>query len=132
MRWKWLSPVLVLMFLSSGFGAERVVAGTELNPISTPQPGVIVLEKWRGGVGLAPVVRGASVERWVRVFDDAVLPTRAYADYRAMKWSKLLLNLIGNASAAILDISTVEVFDDPRLFRLEMDMLRETVEEDNS
>ena len=112
--------------LAQAFGAERVVAGTELNPISTPQPGVIVLEKWRGGVGLAPVVSGTSVERWVRVFDNAVLPTRAYADYRAMKWSKLMLNLIGNASAAILDMSTVEVFDDPRLFRLEMNMLRET------
>ncbi len=112
--------------LEQVFGAERVVAGTELNPISTPQPGVIVLEKWRGGVGLAPVVSGTSVERWVQVFDNAVLPTCAYADYRAMKWSKLMLNLIGNASAAILDMSTVEVFDDPRLFRLEMDMLRET------
>ena len=38
-----------------------------------------------------------------------------------------LLNLIGNASAAILDMSTVEVFADPRLFELEVEMLRETV-----
>ncbi|MGD9100063.1 MAG: 2-dehydropantoate 2-reductase N-terminal domain-containing protein, partial [Anaerolineae bacterium] len=113
--------------LAEAFGAARVVAGTELNPISVQQPGVIVLEKWRGGVGLAPVVPDASVARWVQVFDHVVLPTYAYADYRAMKWSKLLLNLIGNASAAILDMSTVEVFDDPRLFRLEIEMLRETV-----
>ncbi len=133
---QWGKPVILSLqngvrsedALAQAFGAERVVAGTELNPISTPQPGVIVLEKWRGGVGLAPVARGASVERWVRVFDNAVLPTRAYADYRAMKWSKLILNLIGNASAAILDMSTVEVFANSRLFRLEMDMLREAAE----
>jgi 2-dehydropantoate 2-reductase len=113
--------------LAETFGAERIVAGTELNPISSPQAGTVVLEKWRGGIGLAPVTSGDSVARWVRVFDSAVLPTRAYTDYRAMKWSKLLLNLIGNASAAILDMSSVEVFADPHLFRLEMEMLREVV-----
>jgi len=113
--------------LAAAFGPERVVAGTELNPISVPQPGTIVLEKWRGGIGLAPVAPGAPIERWVQAFDDAVLRTRPYPDYRAMKWSKLLLNLIGNASAAILDTNTVEVFADPRLFRLEIEMLREVV-----
>jgi len=113
--------------LAAAFGREQIVAGTELNPISVPQTGTVVLERWRGGIGLAPVAPGASVERWVQVFDNAVLPTRAYPDYRAMKWSKLLLNLIGNASAAILEMSTVEIYDNPRLFRLEVEMLREGV-----
>jgi 2-dehydropantoate 2-reductase len=113
--------------LAAAFGRERVVAGTELNPISVPQAGTVVLEKRRGGIGLAPVAPGASVEHWVEIFDAAVLPTRAYADYRAMKWSKLLLNLIGNASAAILGMNTAEVYANPRLFRLEVEMLREAV-----
>lgn len=131
----WGKPVIVSLqngvrneeTLAKAFGRERVVAGTELNPISVPEPGTVLLEKWRGGIGLAPVEPGASVERWIRVFDDAVLPTRAYPDYRAIKWCKLLLNIIGNASAAILDMSTVEVYADLRLFRLEIEMLRETV-----
>lgn len=113
--------------LGAAFGPRQVVAGTLLNPISMPQAGTLMLERWRGGIGLAPVVRDGPVERWVRLFDDAVLPTRAYADYEAMKWSKLLLNLIGNASAAILDMHSGEVFADPRLFRLEVEMLREAV-----
>jgi 2-dehydropantoate 2-reductase len=113
--------------LAGAFGRERVLAGTQLNPISTPEPGTVVLEKWRGGIGLASLIPDAPVTDWVRLLDEAVLPTRAYADYRAMKWSKLLLNLIGNASAAILDMSTVQVFDDPRLLRLEVEMLREAV-----
>ncbi len=113
--------------LVEAFGADRVVAGTELNPISVPQPATVMLERWRGGIGLAPITPSASVERWVQIFNEAMLRTQAFADYRAMKWSKLLLNLIGNASAAILDTSTVEVFADPRLFRLEMEMLQETV-----
>ena len=113
--------------LIEAFGAERIVAGAEMNPISAPFAGTVVLEKRRGGLGLAPCTPGASVERWVRVFDQAVLPTRAYPDYQAMKWSKLLLNLIGNASSAILDMSTPEVYADPRLLRLEVAMLREGV-----
>jgi 2-dehydropantoate 2-reductase len=117
--------------LATAFGAARVVAGTVLNPISVPEPGTVVLEKQRGGIGLAPVApdatRDASLEPWVKLLDGAVLPTRAYGDYRAMKWSKLVMNLIGNASAAILDMSTVEVFADPRLLRLEIQMLREAV-----
>lgn len=113
--------------LAQVFGTERVVAGTQLNPISVPQAGTVVLEKWRGGIGLAPVAPDASVEHWIPYFDDAVLPTRAYANYRAMKWSKLLLNLIGNASAAILEMSAVEVYADSRLVRLEVEMLREAV-----
>jgi 2-dehydropantoate 2-reductase len=113
--------------LAEAFGPERIVAGTELSPISVPQTGTILLEKRRGGIGLAAVSPDTSIDRWVQVFDDTVLATRAYADYRSMKWSKLLLNLIGNASAAILDMSTVEVYADRRLFRLEIDMLREGV-----
>jgi 2-dehydropantoate 2-reductase len=113
--------------LAEVFGPGRVVAGTELNPISSPQAGTVVLEKWRGGIGLAPVAGGKQVDRWVQVFDSAVLPTRAYSDYGAMKWSKLLLNLIGNASAAVLDMSMGAIYADPHLFRLEIEMLRETV-----
>jgi 2-dehydropantoate 2-reductase len=113
--------------LAEAFGVERVVAGTELNPVSVVKPGTVLLEKWRGGLGLAPVRPGTSVTRWAQALDKDVLPTRVYSDYRAMKWSKLLLNLIGNASAAILDMSTVDVYADPRLYHLEVEMLRETI-----
>jgi 2-dehydropantoate 2-reductase len=113
--------------LARAFGSQRVIAGTELNPISKPDAGTVLLEKSRGGIGLAPVVSDGQVEKWVRLFHETVLPTRAYADYQALKWSKLLLNLIGNASAAILDMSTTEVYANPDLFRLEIEMLREAV-----
>jgi len=113
--------------LSRAFRPERVIAGAELNPISKPDAGTVMLEKWRGGIGLASVASDGQVDRWVRIFDGIVLPTRAYANYRALKWSKLLLNLIGNASAAILDLSSAQVYADPRLFRLETGMLCEAI-----
>jgi 2-dehydropantoate 2-reductase len=42
-----------------------------------------------------------------------------------MKWSKLLVNLISNASSAILGMTPREVYSDPALFALEREMLRE-------
>jgi 2-dehydropantoate 2-reductase len=111
--------------LGRAFGRSRVIAGTILNPISVPAVGTVELEKWRGGLGLAPVAPDSPLDTWLSIL-GTVLPTRLYANYRSMKWSKLLLNVIGNASAAILDMNTVQVYADPRLVRLEVEMLRET------
>src|SRR5579884_1995835 len=44
-----------------------------------------------------------------------------------MKWSKLLLNLVTNASVAILDLPPARVVAHPGLFRLERDAFREAV-----
>ena len=45
-----------------------------------------------------------------------------------MKWSKMLTNLLANASSAILDMPPAEIFADPRLFRIEILMLREALQ----
>ena len=42
-----------------------------------------------------------------------------------MKWSKLLTNLIANPTSAILDMTAADVFANPRLYRMEVAMLRE-------
>jgi 2-dehydropantoate 2-reductase len=44
-----------------------------------------------------------------------------------MKWSKMLTNLIANATSAILDMSPAEIFANPDLYRLEIEQLRETL-----
>jgi 2-dehydropantoate 2-reductase len=44
-----------------------------------------------------------------------------------MKWSKMLTNLIANASSAILDMSPAQVFAHPGLYCMEVRQLRETL-----
>jgi 2-dehydropantoate 2-reductase len=44
-----------------------------------------------------------------------------------MKWSKMLTNLIANATSAILDMTAVEVLSHAGLYKLEMGQLRETL-----
>jgi 2-dehydropantoate 2-reductase len=45
-----------------------------------------------------------------------------------MKWSKLLTNLLANATVAILDMTPRAVLSHPGLFKLEMTILREALE----
>lgn len=112
--------------LAQAFGASKVIAGTITHPVVAPEPGVVRSEKREGGVGIAPV-GGQDVSSWAVLVAKTGLVTRTYADYRAMKWSKLLLNIIGNASSAILNMNTVRVFADQRMVRLEVEQLREVI-----
>lgn len=98
-------------------GEERVLAGVITIPTSMPVPGVVRAGK--GGIGLAAVSPRRDIDPIARVFRQTGFETRVYADWRALKWSKLLLNLIGNATAAILDWPPEQVFADPRLFDVE-------------
>ncbi len=112
--------------LSQAFGANKVIAGTITHPVVVPEPGVVRSEKKKGGIGVA-LVSGQSADSWADTLNKAGIVTRAYDDYRAMKWSKLLLNIIGNATSAVLNMNTVRVFADPRLLWLEVEQLREAI-----
>ena len=111
--------------LGAAFGRAKIISGTVLNPIAVPEIGVVRLEKIGRGIGLAPV--DSPIEPYVDVIRATQLLVRTYADYRAMKWSKLILNLIGNATSAILDMPTRETFADERVFKIEVQMLREAL-----
>jgi len=107
------------------FGAAQVMSGTLTIPISVPELGVIAVSKAKGGLGVAPLAEGQPVEVLANALNEGGLYTQTYAAYRDMKWSKLLLNIINNASSAILNIPPVDIIADPRLFDLEIQALRE-------
>ena len=53
------------------------------------------------------------------VRSDAGFTVDTFADYRRLKWSKLLMNLLANAQCAILDWTPAQVMADPTAARLE-------------
>jgi 2-dehydropantoate 2-reductase len=131
-----LPPVLSLQngvgneeALAGRLGAQRVLAGSITSPVSVTAPGEIVLERARGGTGLAAVdpEQSAVLGRCAELFATSGLPARPYRDYRAMKWSKLLMNMIANALPAILKCAPADVLDDPDLFAVEAAALREAL-----
>ena len=105
-------------------GPEKVIAGTVTSAIGRRDAGNIILEKLRG-IGIAnehPIA-----ERLVKAMNAAFLNAKLYEHAADMKWSKMLTNLVGNATSAILDMPPVEIFARKDLYAFEMKMLREVL-----
>ncbi|MBU2609599.1 MAG: 2-dehydropantoate 2-reductase [Chloroflexi bacterium] len=111
--------------IAAVLGKDKVIAGTVTSSIGRRAAGDIVLERLRGvGVAAGHPLSG----KLVAALDEAGLNAHLFPRAADMKWSKMLTNLLGNATAAILDMTPAEVFSHPGLYRLEMQMLRETLE----
>jgi 2-dehydropantoate 2-reductase len=110
--------------LAKTLGPQKVIAGTVTSAVGRRDAGDIVLERLRG-VGIAadhPIS-----ERLAAALDDAGLNARIFPNAADMKWSKMLTNLIANATSAILDLPPAQIFADPDLYRLEIMQLREAL-----
>jgi 2-dehydropantoate 2-reductase len=110
--------------LAAALGAERVIAASLTSAIQRLETGLLRIERDRG-LGLAA---GHAVSRSLKAdLVAAGLKPRLYRNADAMKWSKLLINLVANATSAILDWSADDVFRHRGLYRLEVEALREAV-----
>jgi 2-dehydropantoate 2-reductase len=108
--------------LATVLGADKVIAGTVTTAIGRRGAGDIALERLRG-VGIS----GGQIlsERLVSTFSEAGLNAQIFPSAADMKWSKMLTNLLANASSAILDMTPAEIFAHPGVFKLEIAQLRE-------
>jgi len=110
--------------IAETLGAEKVLYGTVTSAVGRRAAGDIVLKKLRG-VGVA---KGHPLsERLVKAMQNAGLNARLYPVSADMKWSKMLTNLLTNATSAILDMPPSEILAHPGLYDLEMRALRETL-----
>ena len=66
-------------------------------------------------------------EKLVQECCEAGLKAKLMQDGPAMKWSKLISNLLSNAASAIFNMTPAEVFADPDAFKLEIRQLKETL-----
>ncbi len=111
--------------LEAVLGDERVIAGTVTSSVGRRLAGDIVLERKRG-VGVAA---GHPLSEAVcAALQEAGLNAQLFENAAAMKWSKLLTNLVANATSAILNMTPAEVFDHPGLYRLELAQQREALQ----
>ncbi len=126
-----LPPILSLqngveneMVISSLLGHEKVLYGTLTSAIGKPDPGKVVLEKLRG-IGIANT--NPFVSRIAKHFNDAGLNARIYSNPAALKWSKMLTNLLANASSAILDWSPLQIYSHLGMCNLEVRQIKEAL-----
>jgi 2-dehydropantoate 2-reductase len=124
-----LPPILCLsngveneQMIAGVLGTEKIIYGTVTTAIGRRGAGDIVLEKLRG-VGVA--AGHPLSEKLVAAMDSAYLKCRLYPDAHSMKWSKMLTNLVSNPTSAILNMTAEQVFANWKLYKLEIDMLKE-------
>jgi 2-dehydropantoate 2-reductase len=110
--------------IAAALGVDKVIAGTVTSAIGRRAAGDIILERLRGvglatGHPLSPVL--------ARALDEAGLNAHLYPRAEDMKWSKMLTNLLANATSAILGLTPAEIFSHSGLYRLEISQLREAL-----
>lgn len=110
--------------IEAAIGEDKVVAATMTTPVSMPEPGMVVEEKKRG---IAIALDSPAAEMVYNAFENTGLRVEKVDNGPTLKWSKLLLNMLGNATSAILDMHPGDVFADPDLFAVEWQALHEAL-----
>ena len=110
--------------IEKAIGSDQVIAGSITSAVSRNDSGGVILEKERG-IGIeecGEISKGIAAD-----FKAANLHPKLYSNRADMKWSKMLSNLLGNASCAILDLPPAQIFADPELFHIEMAQIKEAL-----
>ena len=112
--------------LIDAFGSEHVVEVTSTLAVSLEGP-IIREYKAKGGWAWACGGPEAHAEATASVLLRTCLPLRAVGSVPTLRWSKLLLNAVGGAQSAILQVGVDVIVGDPRLFAVERNAFRETL-----
>ncbi len=116
--------------IAARLGSASVIAGTITTPVSVQGPGAVHVDRPNYSIGLSswhPAVPQALLEVTQTALKQAGFAVLIYPNALGMKWTKLLMNILGNASSAILDLTPQDVFADPMLVNLEIAAWRETL-----
>ncbi len=109
--------------LAAAFGPDNVVAAALTTPIDRDRDGNARPAK-EGGLALAPI--GANAYNWLAAtFAGTGVAVKVVEDWRSLKWSKLALNVVANASCAILNVLPNRFVHFDKIFTLEIRMIRE-------
>lgn len=110
--------------LANELGSGLIIPGTVTSAVDCPEKGHIIVRKMRG-MGLGgdhPLAR-----ELVEIFSRVGIKCQFYHNPQNMKWSKLLTNLLGNASSAILNLTTAQIYSNPVLYKIELEQVREAL-----
>uniref|UniRef100_E6PHL8 2-dehydropantoate 2-reductase n=1 Tax=mine drainage metagenome TaxID=410659 RepID=E6PHL8_9ZZZZ len=109
--------------LAAAFGERNVVAAALTVPVDRDRDGRVAAAH-EGGLALAPL--GGAAYNWLSAtFQSTGIAVKVCEDWRALKWSKLALNIVANASCAILNVLPNRLVQFEKIFTLEIRAIRE-------
>lgn len=110
--------------LSEYLEHHPIIPATLTTAVQLTQDGAVHVERERG-VGFAGTY--PTISSVVEEFIRSGMTVRRYMDANRMKWSKLLTNIVSNATSAILGWPPKRIFKHHDLYRIEVEALREAV-----
>ena len=106
-------------------GPGKVIGASIATAVGKRGVGDVFVEKMRGlGIELANPLSMQLIE----AFNKADLNARGYPNREDLKWSKMLTNLLGNATSAILNWTPAQIFTDREIYSIEVRQICETLE----
>ena len=110
--------------LAAAFGEDNVVAAALTVPVGRNHCNGHGHATKEGGLAFAPL--GKNAYNWLTAaFASTGLKVQIVTDWRALKWSKLALNIVANASCAILNVLPNRLVHYDEIFTLEIRAIRE-------
>ncbi len=130
-------PFPPIITLQNGIGVEEliiellesdeVIAGSLTTPVNRLRPDHVRVEHDARGLALAPTRKKQNIAPWLALFDETGIASQRVANHRSMKWSKALLNMMGNATSAILNRHPGAIYKYGPTYDLEIEMLQEAL-----
>lgn len=129
----WSTPVLSVQ---NGVGNEEVLAaavqapvlaGALTTPVEVLAPGQVRVARPSYRFAVAPWRGAGPAALAARLFQEAGFSAKVFDNGPALKWSKLLMNIVANAQPAILGYTPAQVFAQPALGNLEVLAWREAL-----
>jgi 2-dehydropantoate 2-reductase len=114
--------------IADSFGLAAVIAGTITTPVSVQGPGEIRVDRPKYDLGVSawhPGLPADKLDAAQAALQQAGFAVVRYRQAQGMKWTKLLMNMAGNATSAILDMPPEQVFAVNALIDLELAAWRE-------
>ncbi len=111
------------------FGAEKLIAGSLTTPVSYDSNLNLVEERGDRGVAFATLTgkNNRAHQALASLVDGTGLQAVPIKNYQSLKWSKALINMVGNATAAIVNRPPGVLYRYRPLYELELRMLREAL-----
>lgn len=113
--------------LSEALHGVPIIAGALTTPVEVVSDTKIRITKDRFWIGLAAFTPYAPIQPARCALKKAGFTVRVFPDPQALKCTKLLMNLMANATSAILRWTPAQVFADKRIAALEIRMIREAL-----
>lgn len=106
---------------------ERVFIASLTANVAIIEPGVIVETNLGGGLGLSPVDQRSDMQELMNIFTGASIQVNKYEDWKSLKWSALLYEMLLNGVGALCDYTPDRIIDRRDLFSIELSAFTEAL-----